>query len=363
MSDSVEQAASVFESEISGSAPSRGSSGGGKETNKVEALNWGAGELENPEEPAGGDDKPLVVKGKLPKDQDEGDALDGDEGEEPGSDEDEDEGDEKKPKEGDEGDEDEDEETKELMEREFDVVVDGEEVRVPLREALQGYIRQKTFDQRMGQLSEGVKRVTAEAEQVVERRTRAIQLLEEAEAVMKEVMPEEPDWDKLFAEDPQKARQLQKTYQDFHKKVDEVRAKRKQAMEEMAKEQAEQDRDYAENEFKVFASKAKWANKEEMEKDLKSMRRTALEAGMTEEELAQVFASKYLIILRKASKYDRMVANKPKPVKRNGSMPNNPGAGRASTAPKGMNGAQRKLSRTGSVHDAIPVFENILRGR
>jgi len=92
------------------------------------------------------------------------------------------------------------------------------------------------------------------------------------------------------------------------------------------------------------------------------MRRTGLSAGFAEEELSQVYDSRMLQVLLKASKYDRMMAAKPKPIVRAQAKPIPPGAGsaRSRTAQRGVTSAMKRLNRTGSIDDAAVVFDQIL---
>jgi hypothetical protein len=70
-----------------------------------------------------------------------------------------------------------------------------------------------------------------------------------------------------------------------------------------------------------------------------------------------------LQVLLKASKYDRMMAAKPKPFIRPKGKPIPPGAGSAKqrTAQKGVTSAMKRLNRTGSIEDAAVVFDQIIQ--
>lgn len=344
----IEEAAAVFQDAISGTSSKAAAPRSDEVSGKPEPLFMEPGYLENPEESAGGDDKPLVLRKKdLPADED--------------TDEDPDEenpDDEQDPEDKEEGDEEEDE----LLSREFQVMVGDEEVAVPLKTILDNYTDRETLSRHYSDLQETVATVRAEAERVAGLRSKAVEIYDDAIAVMKQIIPAEPDWDKLFQEDATKARALQKQYESFQKSVDEVVAKRNKAKADQQEAERGNEKEFAETEFTKFARSCKWANAKERDKDIASMRKTALSAGMTEEEISRLYDSRYLMILRKASKYDRMVANKPKPVVRNnGSKPNNSTTAPVRSGRGGMNQAQRRLSQTGSLHDAVPVFHEIIR--
>jgi len=254
-------------------------------------------------------------------------------------------------------DEDEDEE---LLNRKFTVMVDGAEEEITLREALDGGIRTKTFYKRMNQLDNARKDLQTHAQTIVADRQRYDSMLSEAEELLSGILPAEPDWDKLFAEDPKAARELQKQYDNYKGKITEIREKRLKAQRDQAERSVKEMEEYTRSEFPKFAAHAKWRDKESMQKDINSMRKSALTAGFSEEEVGQVLDHRMLIVLLKASKYDRMMAAKPKPVSTT-KTPVSPGAGSKSTAQRGIIGAQKKLARSGSIDDATNVFAKIIR--
>lgn len=360
---SIDDAAQAFQNDMNGGTPVRDA---GKKP--VEDIFSNSATHES-DLTAGGDDLPLGEKPRRAKPEPEAESdedelvnefgIEGEEG-------DEDEDPEAEAEEGDDDEDDDDDEgeaaglPKSVLEKKVTVMVDGEEQEISVKEAIEGGIRTKTFHKRLNQL-DGVKQELAgHAERVITDRKRADEIMAEAEELIAGILPAEPDWDKLFAEDPKTARELQKQYDGYKGKIAEIREKRAKLQREQADKDAAELTAYSRKEFPKFAAIAKWRNKEDMQKDLGSMRKTALNLGFSEEEVAQVHDSRMLTILLKASKYDRMMAARPKAVK-NGKTPVNPGAGRKSTAQRGVIGAQKKLARTGSVEDAAAVFGQIIR--
>lgn len=342
----LEEAAQVFEANIGGSSGVRERPSGAAE----DIFGNSAGH--ETDLAAGGDDEP-DPKVRTKKDDDEEvdpEALDLEAI-------DEDDEDDADPDAKDDDDEDDD---SELMNKSFKVMVDGEETEVPLKEALQGYIRTQTFHQRLNALDGVKKELGTHVEKLAQDRANYDEMLAEAEELLKGILPQEPDWDKLFAEDPKGARDLQKQYQNYQNKIAEIRAKRGDASKKSAEKQRAETAEYAKTEYPKFVAIAKWKDKEGMQKDLGSMRKTAISAGFSEEEVAQVLDSRMLHVLLKASKYDRMMNARPKEVKK-GKTPVQPGAGRQGTARRGNTGAQKRLSRSGSVEDAAAVMANLIK--
>lgn len=255
-----------------------------------------------------------------------------------------------------------------LLAKKVEVTVDGEPQEVTIREALDGYIRTQTFHARLNQLEDAKKIVRRAAADAVQNFEVSKNLVAEMEEHMAKLIPPEPDWDAEFAKDAAKARDLQKYYQQaatFREGLRKRMAEAKKVQDEAA---AKQTAAFVEEESQKFdnANRKQWTDPKRKAKDLQSMRKTALAQGFTEEEISQVYDSRMLTILLKASKYDRMMAARPKPVVRpQGRQPVAPGGGSAKqrTARKGVNTAMRNLNRTGSVGDAAVVFDQIIAGR
>jgi hypothetical protein len=372
MANGIEEAAVAFDAVIH-SNPGRAPAGkaGVTESGPPEQMFRNVGNTEVDEEsPAkgGGDDEEDILYGKEsgkagPRDPRKGDEpdSDGDDADEDGE-SDEDESDES---EDDDSGEEGSEEEAAILAREVEVTVDGEPAKVTIKEALEGYVRTQTFHQRMNQLDEAKKIVRRAAADAVHNYEYSMNVAKQMEEHMKTMIPPEPDWDKEFAADPAKARELQRYYE----KANGFRAQLSAQMGEAAKKMTESSQvqlaAFAEEEAARFeaANRKTWSDPKKKAKDLTSMRKTGLSSGFTEEELSQVYDSRMLQVLLKASKYDRMMAAKPKPVVRQPQgKPIASGAGSAKqrTAQKGADSAMKRLSRTGSLDDAAVVFDRIL---
>jgi hypothetical protein len=92
------------------------------------------------------------------------------------------------------------------------------------------------------------------------------------------------------------------------------------------------------------------------------MRRTAMNAGFSEYEVATVYDPRMLTILLKASKYDRMTANSPRAVIPDKGKALTPGAATplGNVRRSGFNDAQRRLAESGRLQDAVEVFRRML---
>jgi len=337
----------------------------------IESLFPNVGEVEVDEEsPAkgGGDDPEEKIYGKDskpaagPRDPSEEDGSDSDSDDDEG-DAGEDESDDGDDDSGEEGAEDKEEAA--ILARKVEVTVDGKPVEVSVKEALDGYIRTETFHQRMNQLDEAKKIVRRAAADAVQNYEYSMNMARQMQAHMEQMIPKEPDWDAEFAKDPAHARELQRYYE----KANGFRAQMNAQMQEVMHKQTESSQvqlaAFAEEEAARFeaANRKNWSDPKKKAKDLQSMRKTGLASGFSEEELSQVYDSRMLQVLLKASKYDRMMAAKPKPVvQQPQGKPIAPGAGSAKsrTAQKGVSSAMKKLNRTGRMDDAAVVFDQLI---
>ena len=285
-------------------------------------------------------------------DSDADDVTDPDDGDEPDADDEDD---------GEDGDD--DDSTLELdLGKKVVVKVDGEDKEVPLKEALEGYIRTETFHKRLNQLNEAKGIILEEAQKVaVNRETYAERL--DALTQQLDSLAKEPDWNALIDQDPKEAMKQRLAWDNYTKQRAALEDEKKRVASEKQQEQIEQTKNYVINERRVMVEKVpEWQDAKVRARDLDSMRRTALAAGFRDEEVDTLYDHRMMIILRKAAKLDRIEAksvkaNKPK----GGNRFTKPGAGASRTAPKVNDRGPKPLARMGSdVDSAAAAFQGIL---
>jgi hypothetical protein len=262
-----------------------------------------------------------------------------------------------------EADDDEREEPEESGEKHA-VTIDGEPHEVTLKEALAGYIRQETFHKRQSQLLN----LQQELEQEYGRLQANWKLWDKArkdyEEDLTNMMPKEPNWDEEFARDPAAAHRQQKVYQILYGRLaasQQARTARETAQKE---EEDRRTQKYAVEAFAKFVAMHPKLLPDEpaLQKNLRSMRSTAKAAGFDDYEVATVYDPRMLTILLKASKYDRMTANRPVAVIPGKGKTLTPGAATplGNARRSGFDDAQRKLAATGKLQDAVEVFRRII---
>lgn len=248
------------------------------------------------------------------------------------------------------------------LEQVVEIKVDGAPVEVTLGEALNGYIRLETFHRRLNYLNGVNTELQTKQAEVDTNRTKYVELVSQAEGLLKEMIPEEPNWDEMFKVDPTGARNMQKQYETLQSALKGFEERRAAAKVEADKEIASKTAQYAKTEFSKFVQDNKFNDEKELGTSVQEMRKAAAAAGFSEEEIGNVYDSRMLNILLKAAKYDRLVANRPSPVNTKAKAIVSNGAGSNRTAPKGSVGkAMSRLARTGSVEDAAAVFTNVIK--
>jgi hypothetical protein len=247
----------------------------------------------------------------------------------------------------------------------YEVTVDGQPHEVSLQEALNGYIRQATFHQRMAQVTAATQELDADFQRLKHGWATWDKARRDYEEDLANLVPKEPDWDVEFARDPHAAHAQQKIFQTIYGKLHASRAMRAQREAEMTAENDRRTQKFAVDGFSQFVMRNIKTLPDEptLKKNIQSMRKTAMAEGFSEYEVATVYDPRMLTILLKASKYDRMQASRLTPVDPSRGKTLAPGAatplngnGRRS----GFDDAQRRLASSGKLQDAVEVFRRML---
>jgi hypothetical protein len=236
------------------------------------------------------------------------------------------------------------------------VNVDGEPAEVSLQEALNGYVRSETFHRRLNQLGQVAQQVQQERAELAQGREYYMRMIPALQQQLASLQPQEPDWDKLYEENPQEAARLERLWRSYREKMGKLTEEQQRVAQEQEQEQQRQIAIYEDTERRKLAQWVpEWTDPKRWERDRRAMIKTALAAGYSEKELGGLRDARATIVLAKAAKYDLLMANKPRPVKRQGSL--RPGAISSRAAPNGLLRAEKRLQRSGNVRDAARAFE------
>lgn len=245
----------------------------------------------------------------------------------------------------------------------YEVIVDGQPQEVTLTEALNGYVRQDTFHRRLNELNQLRASLDADYQHQQQNWQLLMQAKEAYEADVRTMLPPEPDWDREFAINPNEAHRQQKLYQALYGRLAQSQQERTNMGAIHAQSADRQLQKYAVDGFSRFVFESKIPDEETLKKEIHSMRRTALSAGFSEQEIGTVYDPRMLSILRKASKYDRMMAAaRPRAEVPGKGRTLTPGAATplGNGRRNGLDEASRRLASSGRLDDAADVFRRIL---
>ena len=241
----------------------------------------------------------------------------------------------------------------------FNIKVNGQEVPVTLDELKAGYSRQSDYTQKTMQIAEERKALEADRQNLQA-------LINDYQNALQSPMPAQeppvrPDA-KLWDEDPIEAMRQTELYrqkmEDFQAESAKHQHLQQQAMAEKQKQMQE-----ALNQQQVALKERipEWQNEETATKEKAEIRRFGLSMGFTENELAQIYDSRAVQVLRDAMRYNQLQTKrgKVKQAPQGKSLaPGTPTPGEPQQLRKGK--AMKRLAQTGHIKDAQAVFEQIL---
>jgi hypothetical protein len=241
----------------------------------------------------------------------------------------------------------------------FNIKVNGQEVPVTLDELKAGYSRQSDYTQKTMQIAEERKSLEADRQNLQT-------LINDYQNALQSPMPAmeppvRPDA-KLWDEDPIEAMRQTELYrqkmEDFQAESAKHQHLQQQAMAEKQKQMQE-----ALNQQQVALKERipEWQNEETATKEKAEIRRFGLSMGFTENELAQIYDSRAVQVLRDAMRYNQLQTKrgKVKQAPQGKSLaPGTPTPGEPQQLRKGK--AMKRLAETGHIKDAQAVFEQIL---
>ena len=241
----------------------------------------------------------------------------------------------------------------------FNIKVNGQEVPVTLDELKAGYSRQSDYTQKTMQIAEERKALEADRQNLQA-------LINDYQNALQSPMPAmeppvRPDA-KLWDEDPIEAMRQTELYRQ---KMEDFQAEsaKHQHLQQQAMAQKQQQMQEALNQQQVALKERipEWQNEETATREKQEIRRFGLSMGFTENELAQIYDSRAVQVLRDAMRYNQLQTKrgKVKQAPQGKSLaPGTPTPGEPQQLRKGK--AMKRLAQTGHMKDAQAVFEQIL---
>jgi hypothetical protein len=242
------------------------------------------------------------------------------------------------------------------------VKVDGQDKEVTLKEALEGYIRTDTFHRRMTAL-DGDKQVVDRDRATYQTGLQTLEnMYKHLSAEIKALEPAEPDWDKLYRENPNEAAR-QKIMWDRYK---DGRAQLQKQQEEITQRQQQEHqanlRNYITKEGQKLLTKfPHWNDAKARDRDQAAIKSTLKAAGFSDSEIATVCDSRMVEIAMKAARFDRLSSRGIQPKRSTTRpMPSGSAASSRRSGSAGGNRAARAHAVDQSVDSAVGVFSDLL---
>jgi len=265
----------------------------------------------------------------------------------------------------DEDDESEDEEVEEVEDEPvtYTVKSGGEEKEVTVDELISGYQKGDDYTKKSQALAEKRKAVEAEAHAVQEAmqlREQYAQRLDQVKVLL-ENSDEQVDLDELKENDPisWSIKVAEKT--ENNKKLQLIEQEQQRLAQAHQKQAAEQQAKLVAHEAEMLTSKVKEFSDPKKAEQIKSeIRNFGKSIGFSDQELAQVYDHRHVMVLQKAMAYDRIQKAKAGVTKKVAKAPKMAKQGNKVAKTDIFTKQKKRLKQSGSIADATEVFKNFL---
>ena len=262
------------------------------------------------------------------------------------------------------------EETEEVTEQEssedqyYPIKLDGEDMEITLDEALQGYQRQSDYTKKTQALANERKQVEAEKDALSRQINQYKQNVDRLVQEQQSQQPVEPDWDRLYEDDPLQWMKQKEEIRSQKEKALELQQEQFRLQQQQNQEQQSQMQEYLTQQHTTLVDNIpEWKDPQVMAKEKGEIRRYAQSIGYSDQELSQIYDSRAVLALRagmKASGLSGKGAEKLRPAKE-AIRPVTPGTAaqqpRKSTT---VSKAKMTLAKTGKMSDAEKIFKHLL---
>ena len=264
-----------------------------------------------------------------------------------------------------EEDEDSEEDEVEVEERKtYRVKSGGEEKDVTLKELVSGYQKGDDYTKKSQTLAEQRKVVEDQARVIQEAqsiREQYAQRLNQVQSILTEGREDMADLEVLKENDPIQYAIKVAEQTEQNKKIQLVQQEQARLAQESNQYRAQQQANIVANESKVLSEKVKEFSDPKKSEQLKNdIRSFGKSVGFTDNELAQVYDHRHVIILQKAMEYDKLQKANPSVNKKLSKAPKMSKKGNKVANVDVYTKQKKRLKGTGSLDDATSVFTNFL---
>ena len=245
----------------------------------------------------------------------------------------------------------------------FTVKVDGQDIEVTQEELINGYSRQQDYTRKTQELSQQRKTIEQQQAELAQRDAIYSQLLPKMEAQLKGELANEPDWSKLYEDDPVGYVREKQLWDEKKEKAQAIQAEQQRLQEEAFAEQQKQIQQQVEfGQQRLLELIPEWQNPEVAAKEKAAIRDYAINTlEYTQQEVDSVYDYRALLGLRKAWLNDKIAETvKKKPTQKAPARVARPGTVNKKKSITPVRKAKQRLAKTGKTSDAAKVFEQLI---
>jgi chromosome segregation ATPase len=245
----------------------------------------------------------------------------------------------------------------------FTVKVDGQDIEVTQEELINGYSRQQDYTRKTQELSQQRKTIEQQQAELAQRDAIYSQLLPKMEAQLKGELANEPDWNKLYEDDPVGYVREKQLWDEKKEKAQAIQAEQQRLQEEAFAEQQKQIQQQVEfGQQRLLELIPEWQNPEVAAKEKAAIRDYAINTlEYTQQEVDSVYDYRALLGLRKAWLNDKIAETvKKKPTQKAPARVARPGTVNKKKTVTPVRRAKQRLAKTGKTSDAAKVFEQLI---
>ena len=246
----------------------------------------------------------------------------------------------------------------------YKVKIDGEEVEVTLDELQSGYSRQQDYTRKTQELAQQRKIIEQQQQELAQRDAIYAQLLPKLEAQLSADLANEPDWNRLYEDDPVGYVREKQLWDERKEKLKATQAENQRLQQEAAAKQQEQLAKFVEyGQQKLLEIVPEWKNPEIAQQEKLAIRDYGINTlGYTAQEMDSIYDYRALLGLRNAWLNNKTVeATKKKPTEKAPARVARPGAVTKTKSVAPVKRAKQRLAKTGKTSDAAKVFEQMLK--
>ena len=248
----------------------------------------------------------------------------------------------------------------------YTIKVDGEEITVTLDELRNGYSRQSDYTRKAQALAEQRRAAEQELAQARAEREHYQRTLQQLQQQVMAQQEKEPDWDRLYQENPVEATRLERQWRVRKEQQAKLYQEQYRVAALQQQEQAEQmRRTVEENRARLTEVIPEWKDPNVAAQERTALRDFLMETGFGEGEISQIYDHRAVALARDAMRYrqqqQKRESLRPTPSKKGPKT----AAPRAAATPaeaqrKSTRAQKQRLQQTGSIDDAAAVLVNMI---